>query len=803
SAAEGSGDASPSPSGNNYSQTNVQVQGVDEADIVKTDGTYIYAFYKNSVAIVKAYPAGETNVVTRIPLDNIYPQEMFVNGNQLILFGTKQEQGDYPYPYSEKGREGETRIAIDSAIYPPYWSISKAVVQVYDISDRSNPTLEKDLAYEGTYLSSRMIGKQVYFVITSYPQYQIWAQMDTPNAKDIPIIPQMEEDGVIRPIAAPERIGYIPPIQAEQFITLAAMRLDTLRVNQETIVGSAQTVYASENSMYLASSEWGVGLPMPLMVGRAEPGSVSGGSSSDPSPPTTPDEDTQTPLPSDEQERPPVAPENPPEIEPAPEIPETFPVPPEYVYQPPQTIIHKFDLKGNTVEYVGQGKAIGRVLNQFSMDAHNGFFRIATTVDGQWDFRGMETSKTESRVTIFNPAMAPVGVLDGLAPGEQIYSARFMGDRGYLVTFKNVDPLFVLDLSNPRNPTVLGKLKIPGYSNYLHPYDETHLIGIGKDALESGKNDFAWYLGMKMAIFDVSDVKNPIQLHSVVIGDRGTDSDVLYDHKAFLFDKEKGLLVLPIQLHEITEDVKQQYETQRDENPWMDFPPYGEPVFQGAFVYQVDLDNGFVERGRITHLTQEDDLKRGYYFGEEYRVRRALTIGDTLYTVSPKLIQAHDISTLNQIKEIRFNPVPGDYSFTYWRGGGFCKDNACPYDQVVLDAEALTIQHFSPEQGEIKTETRAAGSTYFDTAEEVDWASFQTLPDTFGCPGCADGQTEKVTITRGDASKTITLEAYQWVPELQGVLDRLRGLSYGFGYGYGFEDGVVISSSSKISIPDQ
>ena len=174
------------------------------------------------------------------------------------------------------------------------------------------------------------------------------------------------------------------------------------------------------------------------------------------------------------------------------------------------------------------------------MDEYEQHFRIATTTRQVWDSDKMSSNN----VYILDDELDVVGELEDLAPGEKIYSVRFMGKKGYIVTFKKIDPLFVIDLSDHSNPLVLGKLKIPGYSDYLHPYDENHLIGIGKDTVEAADEltesrglDFGWYQGVKMAIFDVTDVENPIELHKVVIGDRGTDSPVLYDHKAFLFDR--------------------------------------------------------------------------------------------------------------------------------------------------------------------------------------------------------------------------------------------------------------------------
>jgi uncharacterized secreted protein with C-terminal beta-propeller domain len=184
------------------------------------------------------------------------------------------------------------------------------------------------------------------------------------------------------------------------------------------------------------------------------------------------------------------------------------------------------------------------------MDEHNGFFRIATTSGNNWG----EGSQTSNNIYILDETLNQVSKIENIAPGESIYAARFLGDRAYLVTFVQVDPLFTVDLSDPYNPRILGELKIPGYSEYLHPYDETHIIGIGKEVDPSIDADkvhtpgaiyYTAILGLKIALFDVSDIENPIEEAKIVIGDRGTDSPALYDHKAFLFDREKNSLSSP------------------------------------------------------------------------------------------------------------------------------------------------------------------------------------------------------------------------------------------------------------------
>lgn len=217
-----------------------------------------------------------------------------------------------------------------------------------------------------------------------------------------------------------------------------------------------------------------------------------------------------------------------------------------------------------------------------------------------------------------------------------------MGDRAYMVTFKKVDPFFVLDLSNPASPQILGKLKIPGYSDYLHPYDENHIIGFGKDTVELktwGDESQAYYLGMKVAIFDVSDVANPVEMSKVLIGDRGTDSELLHNHKALLFSASRNLLAFPVTVMEV-QSSKAAPGTQP-------FPDYGSFSFQGLYVYNIDLVNGLQLRGRITHLSPQDYQAAGdSWYRSGRNIERAVYIGDTLYTLSADLVQAHDLGSL-------------------------------------------------------------------------------------------------------------------------------------------------------------
>jgi uncharacterized secreted protein with C-terminal beta-propeller domain len=270
------------------------------------------------------------------------------------------------------------------------------------------------------------------------------------------------------------------------------------------------------------------------------------------------------------------------------------------------------------------------------MDEHGGYLRVATTA---WNASAF-ASQQSNNVYVLDQKLDIYGRLQNLAPDESIYSARFMGSRCYLVTFKQVDPLFVIDLTDPAQPKVLGELKITGYSDYLHPYDENHIVGIGKET------DAGLYQGVKISLFDVSDVANPKEIAKYEIGDRGTDSPVLYDHKAFLFDRSKNLLVLPVSVAEID-----QSDYVGDLPSWA----YGETVWQGAYVFDVSLERGLELRGKITHCDSQDSTKSAlssYYGYSSCSIERSLYIGNVLYTVSDQKIGMNDLETLKELGEI-------------------------------------------------------------------------------------------------------------------------------------------------------
>jgi len=551
-----------------YSETNVQVEGVDEADIVKTDGEYIYIVSGNNVTIVKAYPPEEARVLSKISLDG-WVSGIFINGDKLAVFETSY--GFYPLydiaiakpPATDNETEGDSAPEV---LPPIRYEPPTTSVKVYDISDRANPKLTRDFAVDGSYFSSRMIGDYVYVVAT---QYAVFIQEDI-------VLPRVHKFNETEQIPVEEIYYYNFSDTSYSFTTIAAVNImdDSQEPTHETILlGGTSTIYVSMNNIYL----------------------------------TFPDYSWQEENPS------------------------------------MKTTIQRIAIDKQSIKFAASGEVPGYVLNQFSMDEHNGYFRIATTTNNfGWRTFAPDEQTQKNNVYVLDMNLNVVGSLEGLAPGEQIYSARFMGNRCYLVTFRKVDPLFVIDLSDPIAPKVLGQLKITGYSGYLHPYDENHLIGIGKEAVAAEEGDFAWYQGVKISLFDVSDVSNPKEITKFEIGDRGTDSPALHDHKAVLFDRAKNLLVLPVLVAEIDPS---QYGGEVPD--WA----YGEAVWQGAYVFNISLD-GLELKGRITHIEDGNNLKEDFYYFGDYEVKRSLYIDNVLYTISNMKLKMNSLDTLVELNTV-------------------------------------------------------------------------------------------------------------------------------------------------------
>jgi inhibitor of cysteine peptidase len=505
-----------------HSTTNIQVAGVDEADVVKTDGEYLYVVSGNSIHILKGYPPQEAAVLSKITLNETYNLQIYVHGDRLAILG---------------GHFSPIRIA--------YMYSGEAFLKIYDISDKTTPILTRTLRSNGTLSGSRMIGDYVYAVVN-----QLAAEPNYDKTSFEVALPKIYTGNAVTEIRATE-IRYVNITDVfYYFTTIIAVNItnDAQEPTHETILtGSTACMYVSQNNMYLTVPNTNVWLLAAEVIGPRD-----------------------------------------------------------------KTLIYRVRLDEDDIVSEAEGAVPGYVLNQFSMDEYNGYFRIATT---DWTQDG-----SNNNLYVLNMNLTIVGELLDLAPDERIYSARFMGDRCYLVTFKQIDPFFVIDLSKPTEPEVLGYLKIPGFSGYLHPYDEDYVIGIGKQ-----DNN------LKLSLFDATNVTVPIEAAPpfIVSGD-WSDSPVLMDHKAFLFDKPKQLLALPLSINHIE---------------FKDHEYYTKSYWQGAYVFDISLEQGFTFRGGITHQNNTS-------YDYTSQVQRILYIEDVLYTVSQAKVKMNDIETLQLLNEV-------------------------------------------------------------------------------------------------------------------------------------------------------
>jgi uncharacterized secreted protein with C-terminal beta-propeller domain len=538
-----------------YSTTNVQVEGVDEADFVKNDGKYIYILSGSNMIIVDAYPAERAAILSTTPLRG-QPEELFIQGDRLVVFSTLQDE-QYVHP-------GESRVPV------PVWRpVTHAYI--YSLADRTTPKLMHDLSLSGIYYDSRLIGDQVYVVTSESVQWFM----------DEPVVPEIQSGGGL--VQSPDIYYFDIPEPYYQYHTISSFALHgSGEVEAETfLLGQTTTLYVSKENLYMAYR-----LSPPIYRTWEEPATRS-----------IAEKDMLA------QER---------------------------------TLIHKFTIDSGTVRYAATGEVGGHMLNQFSLDEYRDHLRVATTVEGY----GPKGSYLFNNVYALDAGMKTVGTLEYIAPEERIYSTRFMGEKLYMVTFKRIDPFFVIDLSDPQRPGILGKLKLPGYSDYLHPYDADHIIGIGKETEESQWGGVS-IAGLKLALFDVSDVNNPTLVDKVEIGEAGTDSEALRDHKAFLFDKEKNLLVIPVR------------EVKKIPIEGGKYASYTQKIWQGVYVFGVQPKDGFTLRGTVTHDT---DASPAYYWGSPSAVQRSLYMNEVLYTLSSRELIASDLTNLET--RIRELPLP-------------------------------------------------------------------------------------------------------------------------------------------------
>jgi Beta propeller domain len=690
-APEAAGAGSDGKSTNNgaqsYSETNTQVKGVDEADIVKNDGQNLYVLHGRAFKVLKAWPADQLAEASSIDVEGT-PTEMFVADGKVVIYsqvnGTSVFAAANVQPkkqYTEYGSYGagvpETADVASGAsgTSDPYIPLTKVTVMTLN---GTTPSVAREVYFEGNYLDARRVGPHVRTVLQGdqygpqlkYSVDELYSQPTntaTPTTKDqggsgTPTTDPYPKTGTAM-IAALEQLRsvnlaaingsqlsdwlpytfvkngsqvsaetvacedfYVPTAGSTESGLTEVVSLDLsdpAATPQETaILGRADTVYGNADTLYLAAHAW---VEPPFMWSDGGSAGVSSGGTGVSVPPSAGEAPAPTPVPDGKPSQgfnmnvgvrtTPTQPGN------------------VIAYSSTRTHVHKFEFKSDPKfpNYIASGTVAGNVKDQFSLDEKDNVLRIATTdslqyatPDGQYvnaDFsapaNGAPPPARPSTVNhVFTlsengPWLEQTGDVGVLAPNERIYSVRFVENRGYVVTFRQVDPLFVIDLSTPSTPTLLAALKIPGFSEYMHPLDANHLLTIGRDADANGRQQ-----GLALQIFDVTDGAHPVVMHKFPYAGYGS-SEAEYDHKAFTYFADKKLLAFPYYSYGNTDGSMR----------------------SSLELFRVDLGSGFEKLGSIDHTSLVQSNPQGYcrgYYGGYYgpSVRRGVFLENTVYSIS-------------------------------------------------------------------------------------------------------------------------------------------------------------------------
>ncbi len=601
------------------SGTNNQVAGVDEADFVKNDNKYIYVANGTRFRIIEAWPATTAKTIATVTVPGT-AKKLFVQGDRALVYssvpkttpdnryGNGRGAGGGAFGY---GYNTECTYGFDGCV--PAGDGTETSISIYDISNKAAPKLVRRVHSSSSLIAARRIGNAVHTVLAQpslaasigwqiYPDdLKRWypgSPSDPPTEADI----QAAFDALIAKNEATLDdidLGDVLPTVTDDAGHQAQLSLYQASMPDGSAITSLlsmdigadpslkmTSIISKSGFVYSSAEALYMAVPHQQMPGW---GWYEGRGEKE------------------------------------------------------LSTIHKFSLGATPLAtaYRGSGFVKGRVLNQFAMDEKEQRLRVATT-----------TSKTpdpsvHSTITVLedkNGSLEPSGILDDIAKTEDIRSVRFDGDRGYVVTFKKTDPLFVFDLSDPKAPKTLGELKIPGFSTYMHMMDPTHLLTIGYDAADQG--NFAYFTGVLLQIFDVGTPTDPKLVHKEIIGTRGSSSEALTNHLAFNYFAPKNLLALPMTICE-----------GGDTNGGFG----SEMTFSGLMVYDTTVANGFSLRGKVAHpeSVQNDSpyynsaACSSWWTNAKSEVRRSIIMDDYVFSVSERRIKVNNLNALsNDITEI-------------------------------------------------------------------------------------------------------------------------------------------------------
>ncbi len=630
-----------------FSTTNLQVPGVDEADFVKNDDNTIYIIADEAFQIIDAWPPEQTRTVASVAVKGT-PKKLYVKDDRAVIYSSIESddtstgmtildslrmlravhQGDltlanYYMGYDDEPIERECTYGYSCEFRGDG---NDLIIQTYDISNKTKPVLVRETQFGGSYLNSRRIGDIVHTMVDFselgfskvdylFSEYVAdlkerccgsGTEWTCTDQEMLDRYDQLRAD-CERAVNVATMADFLPGFKDIQYSgnkriigegladtcnniylssagdgtdVVALISFDMSQsgpLGATAIVGKPGAVYASKEALYVASRHFSSAMS-------------------------------------------------------------------EWYYEDSETIkeattVHKFALDPSSVQttYAGSGVVKGRVLNQFSMDERDGYLRIATS-NGQ--VPDPDVHSTLSVLQEQNGVLEIVGVVDEIAPTEDIRSVRFNGDVGFIVTFKKTDPLFVIDLSNPTRPAIKGELKVPGFATYMHLMDDKHLLTLGYDADEAKSGTFAWFQGLQLRVLDVSELDDPKVLSEVTIGTRGSTSDATTNHLAFNYFPQRDLLALPMTICEGGTSGGR----------------YGDVVnFSGLLVYRVTVDEGFVLLGGVPHeelgtTWRSTEACNNWWTESNSKVKRSVFMSseseDFVYSIAMDLINVSNLEDL-------------------------------------------------------------------------------------------------------------------------------------------------------------
>lgn len=535
-----------------FTGTNVQVQGVDEPDRVKTDGIHLFVSTQDSVTILNAYPPDSAAVLSTLVFPNTNVLGLEIALGRLMVIDQKNS--------------GTPTVGL----------------LLYDTSDLAMPKMMQNVTIAGSYVAARLADGYVYAVIQQ-PSYVYGGQGNTTAA-----MPMVSEGGVEAQLA-PSSVYYTTnTAQISYYTMIPNISMSTGKESTVSVLtGPSATVYVSTSNIYVVYTNY-----LDLYDVDGVPGNVWTGGV----------------------------------------------ITPQLVTQAQNSTVLRVSYSTGIVAVAKAGVVPGTVLNQFSLDEYSGYFRVATSRFAT--VNGLATMSDD--VYVLDASMNQVSALKNIAPGENIYAVRFVEAMGYVVTYQQIDPLFVISFKDASHPVILSALKVSGYSDYLHPLPGGYLMGVGKDSVPASNGNFSYYLGLKLSLFRVFDNGTSVQVSKMLIGDRGTDSPVLSDHLAFTFDSTRNITVIPLTLYLVS----------GNQTYGGGVPAYGDPVWQGVYVIKV-TPSGFMLLGRVSQYPA------GQNFGDSangnLQIDRSVIIGDYLYTISQGEVMVSSVTSFSSVATV---PLP-------------------------------------------------------------------------------------------------------------------------------------------------